>query len=79
MAVTRIIKNYFVVWTPHGMIIDEIYLDNELLYIMKNKCQKYYEHFLTVFFQWVESCFYQGTLLFGIKTFGGYTFCSFAN
>ena len=25
--------------------------------------------FFKVFFQWVESCFYQDTFLFGIKTF----------
>ena len=45
MAVTGTIKNYFVVWNPHGMIIDEIYFDNEFWCLMKNKSQKYYEHF----------------------------------
>ena len=45
MAVTRTIKNYFVVWSPHGMIIDEIHLDNEFWCSIKNKFQKYYEHF----------------------------------
>ena len=55
MAVTRTIKNYFVAWTPNGMTIDEIYFDNEFWYSMKNQFQKYYEHFLKVYFQWVES------------------------
>ena len=50
MAVTGTIKNYFVAWTPNGMTIDEIYLDNEFWYSMKNQFQKYYEHFLKVFF-----------------------------
>ena len=29
IAVTGTSKNYFVVWTAHGMIIDEIYFDSE--------------------------------------------------
>ena len=45
MAVTGTIKNYFVVWTPHGMIIDELYFDNEFWCSVKNKFQKCYEHF----------------------------------
>ena len=45
MAVTGTIKNNFVVWTPHEMIIDEIYFDNEFWCSMKSKFQKYYEHF----------------------------------
>ena len=44
MAVTGTIKHCFVVWTPHEMIIDEIYFDNEFWCLMKNKFQKYYEH-----------------------------------
>ena len=67
MALTRTTKNYFVIWTPHGMIIDEIYFDNEFWCSMKNKFQKYYVNFFKVFFQWVESCFYLRTLLFGTK------------
>ena len=78
-AVTGTIKNYFVVWTSHEMIIDEIYFDDKIWFSMKNKFQKYYEYFFKVFFQWVESCFYLGTLLFSIKTFEAETFCSFAN
>ena len=69
MAVTGTIKKYFVACATHGMIIDEIYFDNEFWCSMKNTFQKYYEHFSKVFFQWVESCFYLGTLLCGIKTF----------
>ena len=46
MSVTGTIKNYFVVWTPHGMVIDETYFDHEFWFSMKNKFQKYYEHFL---------------------------------
>ena len=64
MDVTGTIKNYFNVWNPHGMIIDETYFDNEFWYSMKNKFQKHYDHF---FFQWVQLHFYLGTLLFGIK------------
>ena len=46
MAVTGNIRNYFVLfWTPHGIIIDETYFDNEFWCSMKNKFQKYYEHF----------------------------------
>ena len=45
IAVTGTHKNCFVVCTPHGMIIDEIYFDNEFLCSMKNKFQKYYELF----------------------------------
>ena len=33
MAVTGTIKSYFVVLNPHGMIIDEIYFDNECFYL----------------------------------------------
>ena len=73
MAVTRTIKNYFVVWTSNGMIIDETYFDNEFWCSMKNKFQNYYEHFFKVFYKWVESYFYLGILLFGIKTFSGVT------
>ena len=69
MAVTGTMENYFVVWTPHEMIIDQIYFNNEFWCSMKNKSQKYYEHFFKAFFQWVESCFYLGTLLFGIENF----------
>ena len=39
-------KINFVVWTPHAMIIDEICFDDEFWCSMKNKFQKYYEHFL---------------------------------
>ena len=46
MTVDGTIKNYFVVWTPHGMIIDETYFDHEFWFSMKNKFEKYYEHFL---------------------------------
>ena len=46
MSVTGTIKNYFVVWTPHGMVIDETYFDHKFWFSMKNKFQKYYEHFL---------------------------------
>ena len=69
MALTETITNYFVIWTPHGMIIDEIYCDNEFWCSMKNKFQKYHKHFFKIFFQWVESYFYLDTLLFGSKTF----------
>ena len=31
-------------WTPYGVIIDEIYFDNEFSCLMKNKFQKYYGH-----------------------------------
>ena len=51
MAVTGTIEKYFVACATHGMIIDEIYFDNEFWYSMKNKFQKYYEHFSKVFFQ----------------------------
>ena len=44
MAVTGTIKNYFVVWNPHGIFIVEIYFDNELWCFMKNKFQKNYQH-----------------------------------
>ena len=70
MAVTLTTKNYFVVWTPHGMIIAEIYFGNEFWCSIKTKFQKYYEYILKVLFQCVESCVYLGTLLFfGTKTF----------
>ena len=35
--VTGTKKNYFVVLTPDGMIIDEIYFDNDFWCSMKNK------------------------------------------
>ena len=44
MAVTGTIKSCFVVRNPHGMIIDQIYFDNEFWCSMKNKFQKYYGH-----------------------------------
>ena len=31
-------------WTPYGVIINEIYFDNEFLCLMKNRFQKYYGH-----------------------------------
>ena len=37
MAVNETVKNYFVVWTPHGIIIDKICFDNEFWCSMKNK------------------------------------------
>ena len=37
MAVTGTIKNYFVAWPPYGMIIDQIYFDNDFSCSMKNK------------------------------------------
>ena len=36
---------YFVVWTSHGMIIDEMYFDNEFWCSMKTKFQKYHAYF----------------------------------
>ena len=42
MAVTETINSYFVVWTPNGMIIDEIHFDNEFWCSTKNKFQRYY-------------------------------------
>jgi len=45
MAVTGCQKTYFVVWTPHGMVIDEIYFDEELWISMKNKFVQYYMDF----------------------------------
>ena len=35
MAVTIAIKSCFFVWTPHGMIINEIYFDNKFWYSIK--------------------------------------------
>ena len=67
MAVTGAIKNYFIFWPLDRMIIDEIYFDNEFWCSMKNKFQKHYEHFFKG--HALEPCFYQGTLIFGIKTF----------
>ena len=46
IAITGTIKNYFVAWIPHGMIIDEIYFYNEFWCSMKNEFQEYYEHFI---------------------------------
>ena len=45
MAVVGTIKNYFAVWIPHEMVIDDIYFDNEFGCSMKNKFKRCYEHF----------------------------------
>ena len=67
MTVTGTVKNYFVVWTPHGMIIAQIYFDNEVF--NEKQISKILCAFFKVFFQWEESYFYLGTLLFRIKIF----------
>ena len=51
MAVNGTIKNYFVDWTSHVMVIDEIYSGNKFWCSMKNKFQKYYKHVFKVFSQ----------------------------
>ena len=45
MGVTNISKLYFVVWTPHGLIIDHISFDPELWSSMKHKFEKFYKEF----------------------------------
>ena len=54
-------------WTPYGVIIDEIYFDNEFSCLMKINFKNIMGTFFKVCFGWVESRFYLGTLLFGIK------------
>ena len=44
MAVTKLEKTYFVVWTRHGMIIDTVTCDKELWDDMKDKFILYYEN-----------------------------------
>ena len=43
MGVTNITKSYFMVWTPHGYILDVISFDTELWMNMERKFCKYYE------------------------------------
>jgi hypothetical protein len=51
MAVARINFGYFMVWTPHGHIVEKLTLDKELWQAMKNDFFKYYnEHYLTTIF-----------------------------
>ena len=69
MAVAGTIKKLFCFWTPHGMIIDEIYFDNKFWCSMKNKFQKHYEHFFEGLLSSGRVMLLLGTLLFGIKTF----------
>ena len=45
MAVTKLKESYFVVWTPHGMIIDEILFDEEAWKDMEEKLIFYYSNF----------------------------------
>lgn len=43
MGVTNITTSYFMVWTPHGYILDDISFDTELWMDMEGKFCKYYE------------------------------------
>jgi len=45
MGVTDIKKLFFVVWTSHGMVIEEINFDSDMFSHMKTKFKKYYEEF----------------------------------
>ena len=51
MGVSNIDQSYFVVWTPHGHIVEHINFDSECWTIMKEKIAKYYdEYYLTTIF-----------------------------
>ena len=51
MAVTRISSCYFMVWTPHGHIIEKMTLDETLWESMKMDFYRYYnEHYLSAIF-----------------------------
>lgn len=51
MAVTGAQQTYFVVWTPHGMVIDNVSFDKELWTVMKEKFTAFYFNFyLETFF-----------------------------
>ena len=43
MGVTKIKTAYFVVWTPHGMVIDKITFDKELWESMKSNFEMFYK------------------------------------
>ena len=51
MAVTKTKTAYFVVWTTHEMVIDNITFDKELWESMKSNFERFYKGFyLNLFF-----------------------------
>ena len=45
MGVTGYKKTYFVVWTPHGMIVEEIAFDQDYWSSLKDQFLFYYDKF----------------------------------
>ena len=45
MGVTGHKKTYFVVWTPHGMIVEEILFDQDFWISLKEKFLFYYDKY----------------------------------
>ena len=45
MGVTELSKTFFVIWTPHGILIDQIEYDSELWNGMKDCILEYYHDF----------------------------------
>ena len=45
MAVTKIKKSVFMIWTPHGHFLEEIDFDSELWDNLQSKFINYYENF----------------------------------
>ena len=45
MAVTELKHFYFMVWTPHGYIIDHLDFDSEMWYLMKLELVSYYQQY----------------------------------
>ena len=45
MGVTKVTHSYFMVWTPHGHMIEHILFDDKLWTEMKQKLVSYYEQF----------------------------------
>ena len=47
MATTELEHSYFMVWTPHGYVIDHIDFDSEMWYLVKLELVSYYQqHYL---------------------------------
>ena len=45
MAVTELSHSYFMVWTPHGYIIDYIDFDSNRWYLLKLELVSYYNNY----------------------------------
>ena len=77
MADTRCSVTYFVLWNPHGIVVDKIYFDLSLWNLLKEKIINYYkDYYLKSIFSTYSKSFQKHFLIRFFKTeFFCFHFC----